>query len=142
MKHATVPQSDLEQSQTHVASVLETSNGEALRISIENASNPLTVAAHTTNVPWLEVGDQVLVSLTSLGPIITHRLRRPQEVPGVSFEVRDGVAQLDNVRAIQLKAGKSTLELNADGRVRLDGTEIVSWAEHRMELVAATIEIN
>jgi hypothetical protein len=88
------------------------------------------------------VGDQVLVSFTSLGPIITHRLRRPQELPSVSFEVRDGVAHLDKVRAIQLKAGKSSLELSADGRIRLDGTEIASWAEHRMELVAATIEIN
>jgi hypothetical protein len=51
MKHATVPQSAPTQAQTHVASVLETSDGEALHISVENEPNPFTVAVHTTNVP-------------------------------------------------------------------------------------------
>jgi hypothetical protein len=128
--------------QSHVATVQEVFQGEAIQVVIPGEMTPLQVMAHATSVPWLEQDDQVLIALVPQGAIVTHRLRRPNETPTVGFDMRDGVAHLDQVRAIQLKAGKSTLELNADGRIRLDGNEIVSWAEHRISCCAATIEIN
>jgi hypothetical protein len=129
-------------SQTLLARVTEATDGEARQVIIDGATTPLEILAHATSVPWLEQDDQVLISLTPQGAILTHRLRRPHETPTVGFDIRDGVAHLDKVRAIQLKAGKSVLELHADGRIRLDGKEIVSWAEHRIASCAATIEIN
>jgi hypothetical protein len=137
-----VPEETHPHLQSQVATVLEVCNGEATQVVILGETTPMAVMAHATCVPWLEQDDQVLMSLTTLGAILTHRLRRPQETPSLGFDIRDGIAHLDKVRAIQLKAGKSTLELHADGRIRLDGNEIVSWAEHRIACCAATIEIN
>jgi hypothetical protein len=128
--------------QSQVATVLKVANGEATHVVIPGETTPMAVMAHATSVPWLEEDDQVLMTLTPQGAILTHRLRRPQEAPSLGFDIRDGIAYLDKVRAIQLKAGKSTLELNADGRIRLDGNEIVNWAEHRIACCAATVEIN
>jgi hypothetical protein len=142
MKNAIVTTEASACAQQQVATVSEVFRGEATHVVILGEMIPIAVIAHATSVPWLEQDDQVLISLTPQGAILTHRLRRPQETPSVGFDIRDGVAHLDKVRAIQLKAGKSTLELNADGRIRLDGNEIVSWAEHRIACCAATIEIN
>jgi hypothetical protein len=128
--------------ESQIARVLDVSQGEATQVVILGETTPQEVMAHSTSVPWLEEDDRVLISPTAQGIVVTHRLRRPQETPSVGFDIRDGVAYLDKVRAIQLKAGKSTLELNADGRIRLDGSEILSWAEHRITQCAATIEIN
>ncbi|MEJ2452862.1 MAG: hypothetical protein P8103_01715 [Candidatus Thiodiazotropha sp.] len=142
MESATVRTEATSHQQSTIATVLEVSQGKAARVVIMGETTPVEVMAHATSVPWLEKDDQVLIVLTPQGLIVTHRLRRPQETPSVGFDIRDGVAHLDKVRAIQLKAGKSTLELNADGRIRLDGSEILSWAEHRITQCAATIEIN
>lgn len=142
MENATVTTETSTYMQSHVARVFQVSHGEATQVVIQGETRLLAVLAHATSVPWLELDDQVLVSQTPQGIIVTHRLRRPLETPSVGFDLRDGVAYLDKVRAIQLKAGKSTLELNADGRIRLDGNEILSWAEHRISQCAATVEIN
>lgn len=62
---------------TFLARVMEAHEGEALTLTdVPGLSEPLTVAGHGANTPWLEVGDGVLVAPTLQGAVVFDRLRR------------------------------------------------------------------
>jgi hypothetical protein len=126
-----------------VAYVEQTESGEATQVFIPSLQKSISVFAHSSEVPHLHNGDQVLVMLTEQGAIVTQRLRKPGERPQQGFSVQpDGRLLLHNKTGITLETDETKIELRADGRVYIDGKEIYAIADGKHRLQGATIELN
>lgn len=126
-----------------LANVLQAQNGEATQIILLENSQQYAVIAHGAEVSVLNEGDQVLAVLTNTGAIITHRLRKPGEMPQQGFVVRkDGALEVDNANGINIKANNSHISIDKTGRIFVDGKEIYSFAVGVNRLQGATIELN
>jgi hypothetical protein len=100
-----------------VAIVMDARKGEALALSdLPGCPEPVTVAGHGANTPWLDRGDSVLVMPTPQGPVIFDRLRRAGEPPRIGFDMIGRAAYL-RAEGIRLQSGRGRVEITADGEV-------------------------
>jgi len=130
-----------ETQQSPLAVVQEVRKGMAVKLL--GADNlPVMVRGHLSDVPWLDVGDEVLVVSTPEGAIITGRLRRLGEPPQMSLPVEEDQIRLVADRPIYLQAGNSQIAILPDGSVRIDGREISTVAQENLRLLAPMIEVN
>jgi hypothetical protein len=103
-----------------MALVMKARNGEALTLSeVPGCPEPVTVAGHGANTPWLEEGDGVLVAPTPQGAVVFDRLRREGEPPRTGFDLIGRAAYL-RAEGIRLESGNGRLEVTADGEVLLN----------------------
>jgi hypothetical protein len=103
-----------------MALVMKARNGEALTLSeVPGYPEPVTVAGHGANTPWLEEGDGVLVAPTPQGAVVFDRLRREGEPPRTGFDLIGRAAYL-RAEGIRLESGNGRLEITADGEVLLN----------------------
>lgn len=125
-----------------IAEVEAAEGGAALRVILCGQTEPLRVAGHFSAVPPLEAGDKVALLASAEGPLVIGRLRVPGESPPPLLQDRQGRLLIAAGEGICLQAGESRIELDADGRIRLDGREIASIATGRQRLQGSTIELN
>ncbi len=103
-----------------VAIVMDARKGEALTLSdVPGCPEPVTVAGHGANAPWLEEGDGVLVMPTPQGAVVIDRIRRVGEPPRTGFDLIGRAAYL-RAEGIRLESGNGRLEITADGEVLLN----------------------
>jgi len=116
--------------------------GEALRVILCGETEALSVAGHFSAVPPLRAGDKVALLASAEGPLVIGRLRGTGEGPAPLLQDLEGRLLIAAGEGLCLQAGESRIELDADGRIRLDGREITSIATGRQRLQGATIELN
>lgn len=124
-----------------IALVMQTDRGEAITIT-DLHGNEVPLRGHLSDVPWLEQGDEVVVTETPDGAIITGRLRRVGELPQSTISVSDDAMILTADRPLLIKVGESRLELTPHGQIRVDGREISQLADESMRLLSPVIEVN
>jgi hypothetical protein len=124
-----------------IALVLQTCQGEAIKIT-DLQGDEIPLRGHLSDVPWLEKGDEVVVTETSEGAIITGRLRRVGELPQSTISVSDDAMILTADRPLLIKVGESQLELTPSGQIRVDGREITQLADESMRLLSPVVEVN
>ncbi|MEN8141287.1 MAG: hypothetical protein ABFR97_08710 [Thermodesulfobacteriota bacterium] len=127
--------------QSFIATVSEAEDGQAKAITIDEQGS-MAVIAHAGQAEFLKADDQVLANMTSTGPVILNRLRRDNELPPPQLKRADGKLTIEAAENICLQCGQSTIELFADGQLKLNGREIVSAAKGRNRLLGATVELN
>ena len=126
-----------------LASVVSAHCGEALEIVLLGADAPYRVVAHSAETSCIQENDQVLVLLMETGAIVTHRLRRPGELPQQGFQVHnDGSLTIENANGIMIKASNAQIAIDKTGRIFVDGKEIYSIANGLHRLQGTTIELN
>lgn len=125
-----------------IAEVEAAEGGEALRVILCGQTEALSVGGHFSDVPPLQGGDKVALLASAEGPLVIGRLRGPGESPPPLLQDREGRLLIAAGEGICLQAGESRIELDADGRIRLDGREIASIATGCQRLQGSTIELN
>ncbi len=123
-----------------IATVSSVREGQAVEIDFEGVFYP--VAGHLSQVQSLKVGDRVLILQISQGFVVAGRLRLPNESPAPRLEVQEGQLVLEAAQSVRLKAGRSVIEIHADGRIKIDGQQITEQAEGSIRLQSTTIELN
>ncbi|MCU7843216.1 MAG: hypothetical protein KZQ93_05185 [Candidatus Thiodiazotropha sp. (ex Monitilora ramsayi)] len=136
-KFATLP---IEQA-TSIALVVETQQGEALKLT-DQQNRDIPLRGHLSDVPWLEVGDEVVIVDSDEGAIVSGRIRRVGELPAATLSVDDKTMALVGDRPLYIQVGESRLELMPDGRVRIEGKQVTQVAAGSMTLLSPVIEIN
>jgi len=130
----------------YIARVAEVLNHQALSIELSDTENIaekyIEITAHLNNVPPLKVGDQVLVTATAKDYIVTGRLRTEEESPLDGLTYSDGKLNLCAGKGIKIQSGDATIELTAQGKIKIDGKNIYSISEGRHRLQGSTIELN
>jgi hypothetical protein len=126
---------------TSTALVVETRQGEATKLT-DPQNREIPLRGHLSDVPWLEVGDEVVIVETADGAIVSGRLRRAGELPAATLSVDTKTIALMGDRPLCIQVGESRLELMPDGRVRLEGKEVTQMASGSMTLLSPVIEVN
>jgi hypothetical protein len=124
-----------------IALVMQTHQGEATTIT-DLHGEEIPLRGHLSDVPWLDQGDEVVVTETSEGAIVTGRLRRVGELPQSTISVSDDAMILTADRTLLIKVGESQLELTPHGQIRVDGREITQLADESMRLLSPVVEVN
>ncbi len=126
--------------QQGVALVTEAVDGLAYRVSLDGEN--LTVSGHLSQVDFLQCGDLVLVSTSRSKVIIIGRLRTQGEQPQpLATEIPEQL-QLEAQQSICLKTANSRIEIHGDGKILLNGRQIMQQADGPVKLQGATIELN
>lgn len=134
-------------SNTQMMMVFDALNGEALSLSSHegnfNENEIHTDIIHASSVPYLVVGDRVIVQKISDEIIITDRLRKTGEKPTVGFEINeDGSLSLYSDISIMLKALDSKIDILNNGKILIDGREIYSRSKGINRIQGTSIELN
>lgn len=128
---------------SYTATVSATNHGQATELTGIPGQPTATVLAHASNVPWLNIGDEVLALLAADGWVVTHRLRSENEISPLEIRMdQNGVATLEAPEGITLKSGQSEIQIMADGRIRLDGEDITQFGNQAVKLFGATVKLN
>lgn len=93
-------------------------------------------------VPKLKVGQQVLVLETEQGIGILGCWQSAGEQTKAHIDLENGNLQLGATESITLKTGASSIEVHANGKIRVDGKDIYSIAEGPLRLQGSIIELN
>jgi len=126
-----------------MARVVQADDGHAVSVRFEDDGSVMPVAAHAGHLPALAAEDPVMVFPVEEGAIVAFALRRAGERPQQGFAVnRDGSLSVENDRAVTIRTAAAIVRLDADGRVQVDGREILSAADGRNRIQGTTIELN
>jgi hypothetical protein len=126
---------------TSIALVVKTCQGEATKLT-DQQNREIPLRGHLSDVPWLEVGDEVVIVDSQDGAIVSGRLRRAGELPAATLSVDAKTIRLMDDRPLCIQIGESRLELMPDGRVRVEGKEVTQMATGSMMLLSPVIEVN
>jgi len=119
------------------------SDGSAF-VLLENRILPVAgyLATIPGIIPKLKRGQQVLVLETDQGVGILGCWLSAGEQTKAHIDLQDGHLQLDATKSITLKTGASSIEIHANGKIRVDGKDIYSIAEGPIRLQGSIIELN
>lgn len=98
---------------SQIATVIETVGGKAKTAAIDECS--FRVYSQTSNVPFLQHGDQVLVQPITEGIIITGRLLSDKEHPIAEWK------QTDN-QTLELNFGRANIQINQNGNIKIENS--------------------
>jgi len=126
---------------TEIVEVVEALDGRARIVGLPGVEASV-VAGHLADVPRLRPGDRVLAVWTSQGAVVLGRLAAEDETPLPWSLDERGRVVLDAPAGLCLRCAEGSLEIDAEGRIRLDGREIDTIASRRLKLQGATIELN
>lgn len=124
------------------AVVTTAQDGDALAVCCDETGAICEVYAHLARASHLRPGNAVLMYRVKDKAIMIDRFRQEGERPAPGISEVDGKLCIEASKSIVLKAGKSRVELTADGRIRVDGQEIYQLADGLLRLRGATLEIN
>lgn len=93
-------------------------------------------------LPMLASGQQVLVLETGEGVGILGCWQPANEMTKAQIEIQDGRLHINATESIILNSGNSSIEIRADGKIRVDGKDIYSIAEGPLRLQGSIIELN
>lgn len=125
-----------------ICTVVRAEKGKALEIAVPSQKAPMTVAGHRAGVTMLGVGDQVMITHTTSGPVIIERLLKEDEAPAPLFRNEDGKLVLESGKGIRLVCGEACVEITENGKVRIDGREVSTFSSGRVRVQGVTIELN
>ncbi len=125
-----------------LAIVVSVKNYEAVIISLLDSADEHQVVAHLNNVPPLEVGDQVLLVMTTQGLVVTGCIRQPSESALEGLTYKNGKLNLRAGKSVKIQSGPAFIELSASGKIKVDGKSIYSISEGRHKIQGGTIELN
>jgi len=127
-----------------IATVHKLNSDGSIFIKLENRILPVAgyLAAIPGIIPKLKAGQQVLVLETEQGVGILGSWLSASEKPKAQIDLQDGHLQLDATKSITLKTGASSIEIHANGKIRVDGKDIYSIAEGPLRLQGSIIELN
>ncbi|MCH8542081.1 MAG: hypothetical protein LAT61_00800 [Alcanivorax sp.] len=105
---------------------------------------PEPIAAYAEHLPPLSAGDQVLAISTQVGWVVTARLVADQaHGNGPAWRLlEDGRLAVQCDGGLVLQAGEASIEILADGAVRIDGNEVHTLARGTQRIQGAIIQIN
>ena len=126
--------------QQGVAIVTEVVDGQACQVSLNGER--LTVCAHLHHVDYLQCGDQVLICSSLSGVIIVGRLRTQDEQPEPPSAAIPEQLELEARQSVCLKTANGRIEIHGDGKILINGRQIVQQAEGPLKLQGAKIELN
>lgn len=142
-KIVSLSQPRVTQTRILLAEVVEAEDGEALNIYLPELNKEVNVFAHSASVPSICVGDNVLVEQVESHYVVTHRLRIKGESPQKGFSQKsNGQLEINSDSGIVIQSNGSKIEIQQDGRIKVDGKEIYSIATGKQRLQGATIELN
>lgn len=108
-----------------IMTVTKVVSGEAQIILNEELNASFQVHFHSTNVPYLKEGDQVVVNATSNGVVILDKIRAANELPYPHFtQQHDGSYEIDATHGITLKTPKATINITPSGLITINGVHI------------------
>lgn len=125
-----------------IGHVLTVTNGSAVDVLEPATGSRHGVVGHLDGVVALRAGDAVLASTTSTGVVIVGRLRGSDETPAAVLREAGGRLEISAERSVAIHAGRSRIEIGADGVIRVDGEEVHHTAERRLSLMGASLEFN
>lgn len=127
-----------------IATVHKLNSDGSTFVLLENRILPVAgyLAAIPGIIPKLKAGQQVLVLETEQGVGILGSWLSAGEKPKAQIDLQEGRLQLDATESITLKTGASSIEIHANGKIRVDGKDIYSIAEGPQRLQGSIIELN
>ncbi len=129
-----------DQQQQALALVTEAVDGQGYRVSV--AGENLPVAGHLNQVDYLNCGDYVLVTTTPSGAIILGRLRSQDEQPPAPEPGIPDQIVLEAHQSICLQTANGRIEILGDGKILINGRQLIQIAEGPVKLQGSTIELN
>jgi hypothetical protein len=84
----------------------------------------------------------VLVSGSVEGVWIHGRIQPIDAASTARISVEDGRLVIDAPGALTLTSGKSRIEIDADGRIRIEGKQYATVVEGNLRLQGSLIELN
>jgi len=100
-------------------------------LRIADADGQVITAECLSSVPGLRAGDRVLVHLVSTPAVIIGR------VGGMPDEVI-----IEAGKTLTIRCGSGSIRIRADGRVLIEGLDIVSRARRAQRVTGAQVVIN
>lgn len=127
----------------HVADVDQVHRGRCASVTVDGRT--VTVDVHPSQLPPVQPGDTVLVTELADQRIILNQVLT--ETPGLfsaQFVIENGTARVhlpEGIEHYEMVVGDSRVRLS-EGRVELNGRELLSEAEGRHRLLGHPIELN
>lgn len=123
--------------------------GPVISVRIASCAEPLEATAlHTsTDALPLAEGDSVLVWQSVSSPSIAVILGRigptaSQVVRGVTDDSTPDTLVLEAKESLTLKVGDGSIEIRADGKILIKGTDLVSHAKRMNRIKGGAVSIN
>lgn len=93
-------------------------------------------------VPNVSLGDKVLISSVAEGVLI-HGVVMPVDAPiRASFGIKDDKLVIEAEGAVVLKSGNASVELTAEGSIRIDGKDVRTVAKKSLTLLGGNVNLN
>ncbi len=135
--------SDSSKLDTQIMTVCDVLNGEVISLFTNNEVELSDNFVHASTVPFISVGDQVIVQKISGNFIIIDKLRNIGEKPTIGFTINDdGSLDLFSDVKIELKTINAKIDISASGKILVDGNEIYSRSNGVNKIQGANIELN
>lgn len=130
----------------HTAHVTATAE-ESCRITVGNIDVPAHIATH---IPQLAAGQKVLAHLDEQGDWLVVAAWPSRDVkPFLRFDPGTGTLlieaarlQLKGVAGVELRCQDGVVQLGMDGKVQIQGTEILSSAQGSHRIEGGSIDLN
>ena len=103
----------------------------APQVRVAGADGQIIAAECLSNVPVLRAGDRVLVHLASSPAVIIGR------IGGIPEEL-----VVEAGKNLTIRCGTGSIRIRADGRVLIEGLDIVSRARRAQRVTGAQVVIN
>ncbi len=130
---------------TAVAVVVSTS-GNTCEVDIAGQHHRAAIATH---IPGLQPGQRVLVQGDLADWLVTAAWPAPGAAPVFQIDVQSGLlrihaarVQLSALGAIELNCGDASLRLSLDGKVQIEGKDVLSAASGSNRIEGASIDLN
>jgi hypothetical protein len=135
--------SGVSKSSIQIMTVHDILNGEAISLFDENEVRLEENFIHAASVPFLAIGDKVIIQKISGNIIVTDKIRNLGEKPTVGFEINDdGSLNLFSDISIVLKTLNAKIDLSANGKIMIDGHEVYSISNGINRIQGTSIELN
>ncbi|WP_028672266.1 hypothetical protein [Saccharospirillum impatiens] len=127
----------------HVADVDQVHQGRCESVLVDG--RPVAIDVHPSQLPAVQQGDAVLViELADQRHILNQVLTETPGVFSAQIVIENGTARVhlpEGIEQYEMVVGDSRVQLS-EGRVRLNGRELLSEAEGRHRLLGHPIELN
>jgi hypothetical protein len=128
---------------TYIGQVLELDSKNRIRSVLSDQGKLIYISDQSTSVGCAAVHDQCIVLVSAGKAVVTNILLGDSSPFG--FEIINGqlvVRAADHHGGIRVEAGGSTFELTADGRITLNGNQMVSRMQESLSLESRRINLD
>ena len=132
---------------TAIAVVTEVNGTQPVSVTLNDTRYPVTHYLSTLSgiAPSVKLGDQVLISaIAGEDGVMIHGIMMlyTDKPSRSSISMQDDKLVIEAQGAVVLKCGRSTIELNEAGEIRIDGKDVRTVASDTLTLLGGNVNLN